>query len=137
MAAIPHVYLDSGLTTQFNDSTPLTLQAVNGSAATGSVYVGTPTSGNQIQAASDPGTDQITMSIVDSSAGSGVEAAHIKLALSEAGLDSATGGAALNLGATISHGTPVRVWYRWTNSTGSGTSTEISLQLSARVESAA
>ena len=194
MAAIDHVYLDASLTTQFDDAThTLDLEAVDSSSADGSFYVGTPTSGNKVEAASDPGVDPIVCSIVHAVAewsaseailanderrptthngyvyeaqGSGTtggseptwpttiggtvadngitwecvragpDEEDIKVALSSGGLDGATGGASLNVATTINYGSPVQVFHRWTNDSGSGTSTDISLQLSARAESA-
>lgn len=138
MAAIDHVYKDAGLTEQFDSATDtLGAQALNGSSGDGVFYVGTPTTGNVIQAASDPGVDPIEVTPADAAGGSGVEASHIKLALSSAGLASAVGGAALSLGPTINGGAAnaVAVHYRWTNSVGTGTYTEISLEITARVES--
>ena len=139
MALIDHMYLDAGLTDQFDDSSDtLGAQAVNGSSGDGVFYIGDPDDTIKIQAQSDPGVDPITVSIADSAAGSGVETTHIKLALSSAGLDSATGGASLSAGTTINGGSAnaVPIHYRWTNSTGAGVSTEISLSVVARVESA-
>lgn len=138
MATIDHVYLDADLTDQFDDSVDtLGAFALNGSSGDGVFYVGVASATRKIQAASDPGTDQIAVSIADSDAGTGVDAADIKLALSSAGLDAATGGASLNLGATINGGSAnaVAVHYRWTNDTGNSTYSDISLSLVARVES--
>jgi len=133
MALIDYVYNDVGLTDQFDDSTDtLIAQAVNGSSGTGVFYIGTPTSGNKLQLAESegtPGVDSIEVSIVDASAGSGVEATHIKIATSKAGLSSATGGAAVGVAVEIPYGSPQPVWYQWDNSVGSGDYTEISLQI--------
>jgi len=135
MALIQHVYHDAAMSTQFDDSTDtLGAMAVNGTSGKGVFYVGTPESGNKLQDATNPGVDPIELSIVDASAGSGVEASHIKLALSEAGLSSATGGAALSLGTSIAGGTGLAVHYQWDNSVGDSTYTEISLLLSSRIE---
>lgn len=139
MALIDHVYKDAGLTQQFDDAVDtLTAYAINGSSGDGVFYVGTPNAANQIQANSDPGIDPITVSITDTAPGTGVEATHIKLALTQGGLDTAIGGLALNLAATILGGAvnAVPVFYRWDNSTGSGTSTEITIDIVARLESA-
>jgi hypothetical protein len=129
MAIYDYIYTDAGLNTKF-DTTLHTLgaRAVNGGApGDGVFYIGHPT--ETVEAASDPGIDPITVSISDASVGSGVEASAIKLALSSAGLDSATGGAALSAGVTISPGAgnAAAVHYRWTNTTGAGSYTEISL----------
>ena len=140
MTIIANVYKDAALTEAFDDATDFAFaQAVNGSSGDGSFWVGTPTATNKLEAASDPGVDPIEIAIADGSPGGGVEATHIKLALTEAGLDTATGGAALSLGAQIlgGAGNAVRVWYRWTNSTGGGESTEITFEKTAIDESAA
>jgi hypothetical protein len=135
MALIDHVYNDIGLADQFDDATDtLNAAAINGSTGRGHFYVGTPTSGNKIQAASDPGTDPIQVTIVDAAAGTGVDELDIKLATSEGALGSAVAGDPLNLPATINYGTPVAVWFEWDNSVGSGTYTEISLEIVARIE---
>lgn len=142
MATIDHVYLDAGLTDQFDDAADtLDAFALNGESGDGVFYVGIPDAAasptRKIQDATNPGVDNIVVSIADSAPGSGVEASHIKLALTSAGLDSAVAGDPLNLGATIQSkpANAVPVHYRWTNSTGSGTSTEISLSVSDRIES--
>ena len=137
MALIPHVYLDAGLTDQFDDATDtLPAQAVNAASGTGSFWVGTTTATNKIQDATNPGIDQLVASITDSAPASGVETTDIRLALSEAGLAGATPGASLNIGATILGGSAnaVRVWYQWDNIVGAGTYTEISLNISDRIE---
>ena len=139
MALVPHVYLDVGLTDQFDDATDsLGASAINGGQGDGVFYFGDPDAAIKIQADSAPGIDPIAVSITDSAPGSGVEATHIKLATSQAGLGSATGGAPLNLPATVNGGVgnAVAVWYRWENSAGGGTYTEISIDIVARVESA-
>lgn len=86
-------------------------------AVDASAWFGSNVSGKQLQAASDPGTDPVQVSIVDAASGSGVEVAHVKLALSQAGLAGATAGAALPIGTTIPAGSPVQVWVRVTSPT--------------------
>lgn len=137
MAAVPNVFKDAGLTEPFDDATDtLGAVAVNGSSDTGVFYVGNADSAVMLQASSDPGVDSIVVSIVDASPGGGVEAAHIKLAISSGGLSSATAGASLNIGETIlgGVGNAVSVHYQWDNSVGSGTYTEISLGIVALAE---
>lgn len=136
MALIDHIYLDAALNDQFDDATDtLGAAAVNGQSGDGYFFVGDPDPAIAIKAASNPGTDNITLEILDSASGSGVEKTHIKLAISQAALDSATGGADLSIGQSIPGGdsNAVQVWYRWDNSTGSD-SAEISLSIVARVE---
>lgn len=135
MSLIPYAYNDIGLTDQIDDaSDTLGAQAVNGASGDGVFYIGTPTSGNRLQDAASPGSADITVSIVDADAN--VDAADIKLALTSAGLDSATGGASLALGTQIVYGSPVAVHYRWANDAGGSTYTGMSLQRSAVIESA-
>jgi hypothetical protein len=136
MALIDHVYLDAGLTDQFDDATDtLGASAINGGSGDGVFWVGIPATDQMLQAASDPGIDQLVVSIVDDDDQTGVDATDIKLALSAAGLDSATAGASLNLGATILGGSAnaVPVYYRWANGTGAGVYTDISLSIVERV----
>ncbi len=139
MALIDHVYLDAGLTDQFDDATDtLGASALQGADGDGVFYVGTTVATNKIEAASNPGVDQIAVSIADSAPGGGVEVTDIKLATSQANLGSAVGGAPLNIGTTIAGGVPsaVPVWYRWNNTQGSAVYTEISIEIVPRVESA-
>ena len=140
MALIAHVYKDASLTQQFDDAVDtLGASAINGASDDGVFYVGTPTATNKIEAASNPGIDQIDVVITDANPGTGVEQAHIKLALTNGGLDGAVGGDPLALGAVINGGpgSAVAVHYRWENSVGGAVYTEITLDLDARVESAA
>lgn len=133
MAAVPYVYLDDDLLEQFDSADPLAIGAILGSNGVGYFMVGDPDEDMVLEANSDPGIDPITVSIVDSAPGGGVEASHIKLALSEAGLASATAGASLSLGASIDSGAAnaVKVWVQWANSTGGVPSTQISLSIVA------
>ena len=139
MALIEHVYLDPGLSNQFDDATDtLGAGALPGGTGDGVFYVGTPNAANQVQAASEPGVDPIVVSIVDATPGADVEVADIKLAASQVDLGSAVPGASLSLGPTIAGGqvTAKPVWYRWTNNEAGGVYTDISLEIVPRVESA-
>lgn len=132
MALVPYVYKDAALTQQFDDAIDqLGAEALNGSSGDGSLYYGSPNAAIKIQADSDPGVDPINVSIVDASPGSGVEAAHIRLALSQAGLAGATPGAPVSLGDTVLGGVAnaVRLWWRWDNSIGGADNIEISLSI--------
>lgn len=95
-------YADPALTTTLS-SLALTTLLDGGSASPVSavVYFGKPTAGRQITPASG---SQITITPVDATSASGLSASAVKLALSESGLATATGGAALNIGATRSSG---------------------------------
>ena len=132
MADLDYIYHDIALTNQFDDATDfLEAEAPNGDDGDMKFYVGTPNAGKKLVAASDPGVDDIVVSIVDASPGSGVEASHIKLALTQSGLNSASAGASLDIGVEVAYGSPKEVWYRWSNSVGSDDYTEISLQVAA------
>jgi hypothetical protein len=93
----------------------------------------------KVEADSDPGVDQITISITDSSPGSGHEATAVKLALTEAGLATATGGAALDVGTSVNSGAAnaVEVWVRVADVVGSlATDTTLGLTTNEVIESA-
>lgn len=95
-------------------------------------YLGCPDSGYRFRANSDPGVDDITLSIVDGAPSTGQPATAIKLATTQAGLSTATGGAALDLGATILSGASnaVEVWVQFDDATTAvGTDSSISLAL--------
>lgn len=102
-----------------------------GSAETAGAY--------QVEADSDPGVDQIEVSITDSAPSTGHAASAVKLALLQSGLSGATGGAALDLGTTIESGSAnaVEFWVRVTDAVGSlATSTELGLTTNDIVETA-
>jgi hypothetical protein len=117
----------------------LTSLSIAGSPTTQdfTVYFGATATGLKVEANSDPGNDQITVSIVDADPGNGHEAAEIKLALTEAGLDTATGGADLDLGTSITSGTSNKktIWIRATNAEGSYYDLNLSLAINELVES--
>jgi hypothetical protein len=92
------------------------------------------------QAYSNPGTDDIVVSVVDAAVGSGHEADEITLSVDAAGLDTNTAGASLSLGVQllsgVSNAQPIHV--RVENAvTGVGDSTELTLSWVATVDSAA
>lgn len=102
------------------------------------VFFGSPTPGKTLRTAVSPGTNQITVSPVDAVAGSGAEAAQIKLALTAGGLDTAVGGAALSIGAELTSGTggAVAIFVRTEEgSQAVGTSADLQLTTNAVVES--
>ncbi len=69
------------------------------------VYLLSESTGLVGEADSDPGVDDILVSIADTGTGSGAEAENFKLASTSGGLNSATPGADLNLGNTLTSGT--------------------------------
>lgn len=96
-------------------------------------YLGNSAAGYIFQAASDPGVDPITLSVVDAVPASGQPASAIKLATTQAGLASATGGADLELAATLLSGSvnAVQIWVQFDDATATvATDNNISLALS-------
>lgn len=96
-------------------------------------YLGNADAGYIFQAASDPGVDPITLSVVDAVPASGQPASAIKLATTQAGLAGAVGGADLELAATILSGAvnAVQIWVQFDDATAAvATDTDISLALS-------
>lgn len=95
------------------------------------LWLGDPDSSFQYQADSDPGTDQITISFVDSDPGNGHETTELKVATTQAGLDTATAGASLNIGLTLLSGASnaQELWFRVNDATATvGTDTTLSAQ---------
>lgn len=134
-------FLDAGLTQPASSGMTIN-QADDGS--TGAVDVqlwfGSTASGKKAQADSNPGVDNIVISIADSAPGTGQATSAVKLALTEGGLDTATAGAALDLGVTqVLSGTSnaVSLWARIQASLLTiGTYTDLSLQTVSLFESA-
>lgn len=135
MATTWKFYADAGLTSELAS---LELpQSTGGPAAETVIWFGSIASGKQAQNAADPGTDPILLSVVDANSGGGLPVTAIRLALSYAGLDSATPGAALNLGSTLSSGAgnKVAVYVRADSAAGTpATFTDLSLQTSLLLE---
>lgn len=101
------------------------------------VYFGSTSTDKQLQSSVTPGTDPLQVTVSDA-AGGGVAVGDIKLALSSIGLDSATGGAALNIGTTILSGSAnaVPVFVRLTSAlTTIGNYDDVSLSVADWVES--
>lgn len=126
------IYTDAALTTEFTGTLSFT-QNVDGSTGRQDVqlWLGSTSAGKTLQAQSNPGVDQIALSVVDSAPASGHPASEVKLALTQGGLAGATGGASLDLGTAIASGVgnAVTFWIGVTDSTGVvGTSTELSVQ---------
>ncbi len=137
MAITLGFHSDSGLTDPLASLN--VTQADDGSAPAVDrvVYLGSTAAGKLFQAASDPGVDDIVVSIADSGAGSGVEAAHVKLALSAGGLDTAVAGDPLPIGAGLLSGSAsaVAIHVRVdTPAMASGTYTDIGLATNTLIE---
>ena len=138
MAITFKFYSDAALTTLA--SVPLTFSQTEPTPTPEDkvVYFGSVASGKTIEATSDPGVDQIAISIVDAASGSGSPATDIKLSLTLGGLASATAGAPLNIGTQVLSGTSnaKSIYIRVLDSTGTvGTNTDLSLQTNNVTES--
>jgi hypothetical protein len=137
MAVTWQFYSDAGLTV------PLTTLSAQQSSAGGAVdsliYFGSAASGKSLQASSSPGVDPIQITPTDADGGGvNLAATAVKLALSAGGLTSATGGAALTVGTTLTSGTggAVPVYVRLDSGTSTlGTYTDLSLDTNALIES--
>lgn len=116
MATTWKLYHDSALTNPVESGDTAAFTAIAGGGDDLQLWYGSTNPDVQIQATSDPGVDPITLTPV--AYGSGQPTSSIKLALSQAGLASATGGAALTVGTTLTSGSAnaVSVWVRWTAS---------------------
>lgn len=133
MAASLKLYTDPALANELIGNITIS-QNTDGSTGDvdGVIYLGSVETSKTFQAASDPGADQITVSIVDSNVSPGLtpEATDIKLATSNAGLDAAVAGDPLNIGTTLISGVgnQVAIHYRViTPTAASGSYTELSL----------
>jgi hypothetical protein len=136
MAGTFKFYTDAGLVTALSTSLKASGASTDfriwfGSAETEDAY--------KVEADSDPGVDQIEISITDSAPSTGHAASAVKLALTEGGLATATGGAALDIGTSVNSGAAnaVEVWVRVADAVGSlATSTELGLTTNTLIESA-
>jgi hypothetical protein len=102
------------------------------------IYFGSPTTSpnTKVQAASDPGVDQIAVSITDISVGSGQEAANITLSDS-ADFSGKTPGDPLNLGVEVIDGVgnAAEIHIRFRDSNGAvSTSVELGITTNALFE---
>lgn len=124
-------YNDSGLTSLATSLGVAQANDGNSPAVDRVVYLGSTVAGKKFQVASNPGVAALTVSISDSAVGSGVEAAHVKLALSAAGLNSATAGNPVSVGTQIlsGAGNAVPIYVRVdTPALPNGTYTDLSLE---------
>lgn len=123
-------YSDAALTTPVTARLPFVQPVASPVAVDRLVYFGSPLAGRMCQASSDPGVDPVVISITDANAGSGSPAGDLRLALTVGGLDTAIGGAALDLPETINSGVSgaVAVYMRVLDSThASGVNNDLSL----------
>lgn len=123
-------YTDAGLTTPFTGTFVATQKSDGSSPMTKmQLWLGNTVASRSLQRESNPGVDQVRITVVDANPASGHPASDGYLALTSVGLDSAVGGAALNLGTAIASGVgnAVTFWVGLKDSTHVvGTSTEIS-----------
>ncbi len=102
-------------------------------------FLGSLGSSVKIEANSNPGVDNITISVADSDGGNNHETTEIKLATTQGGLTAATPGAALTVGTVVNSGAAndFEFWVRVTNAVATvGTITELSITTNALKESA-
>lgn len=130
MATSLKFFSDSGLTTEITSVTINQLADGTTGNVDKLVYLGSNEAASTFEATSDPGVDDIEISIEDSDPGNGIEDSNIKLALSLGGLDSATAGDPLSLGTSLDGGvanaTPVYI--RSDTPVLASSSTEITLE---------
>lgn len=137
MALTFKVFSDAALTTEQTGALVAT-QNVDGSTPPiefqlwfGSLgSAGGDTTDRKVQADSDPGVDNIVLSVGDIDPGNGHEVAEVKLATTQGGLAGATGGVDLALSPTINSGSvnAVEFWAQVDDATATvGTVTELSV----------
>lgn len=132
-------YKDAGLTQLFNPATDK-IGPVKNPPEYFALWLGSPTSGETLQAASNPGTDQLTATIVDASPGIGLEASDVSLAaaIDQTSLDAATPGTPLSVGTTVSGGVanaqPIGIKVDFAAG-GAAYDVAVSIQLNTAVES--
>ncbi len=140
------LYTDSALTTEFGGTLQFAHKAdFSDNPQDGVLYYGNideDPGDNQVmqqEALSNPGVDDIAVSIVDADVGSGHEADEITLALTAAALDTNVAGASLVLGTTLLSGVSeaVEVHYRVANAVDTpSVSSELSLSWTETVDTA-
>jgi hypothetical protein len=120
-------YLDSGLTQPITGNV-----SVSEGSSDFRFYLGSTSSAVKLQDATNPGVDDMYVSIVDSAPGSGPEVTWVKLALTQAGLATAIAGDPLSIGNTLYGGTSFSLpfWVRISNTlSGVASSTELSAKV--------
>lgn len=122
-------FTNAGLTLVFGGTLTIP-QNVDGSSGPVDTqfWLGSTASGKTLQADSDPGVDQIVISVTDSSPSTGNPTTDVKLSTTQGELASATPGEPLNLGTSVLSGvgTAQTFWIRVEDSTNVvGVSTEL------------
>lgn len=129
-------FSDSGLSTAAARMTAL--QASDGTAPPVDVvaYLGDPDGSRIWKTASDPGVDDIVVSIEDAESGTSLLPSVVRMALAQEGLDSATPGESLTIGTTVDGGSAnaVAVWLRFdSNVFAAGIYDNLSLAVNALI----
>jgi hypothetical protein len=131
-------YHDAALTQEINIGAKLTGTHVVGATdpTDKTIYLGSTTTGNKLQAVSSPGTDPVVVSVADANAGTGAPASEFRLSLSPI-TGAETPGASLTLSHTLLSGVAnaVPIYTRRTSALGvAGAYSDITLQTNAVVE---
>lgn len=140
MATTFAFFHDAALTTEVTAADPIDVTALSpGGAATDvQLWFGSTTADVQVQANSDPGVDDIEISIADSDGvGAGNATTACKLATSQVGLGAAVAGDPLTIGPTLTGGVAnaMPFWLRVTNAqTVVGVYTDLSLATNTLIE---
>ena len=133
MATSFKFFHDAALTSEVTSANPIQISHVypGGAASDVQLWLGCTDAALQTEADSDPGVDDIEISISDADGGgTGNASTAVKLATSQGGLAGATAGAALAIGPRISGGVAgaFAFWLRFTNAaTAAGAYTDIGL----------
>lgn len=139
--AIVNFYSDTNLTTLLTSPMEFS-QNIDGTSGDldAVFYFGDPSSSVSIYAASNPGVDQITVSIADTtnSAGNGPQVLDVKLALTSGGLATAIAGASLDVGTSIAGGIAgkksIHIRMHTPTTSVAGTFTELSISSNPTVK---
>ena len=126
-------YSDAALTQAVTSVTAEQHQDGSSDPVVREVWLGDPEADFLIQDSTNPGVDDIEVSITDTTPGSGHEATEVKLATSEAGLLTAVAGDPLVIGTSQNSGTAgaVHIWIQIDDATGTeGSATELGLACS-------
>jgi hypothetical protein len=129
-------FTDSGLSTPAARMSAL--QASDGTAPPVDLvaYFGDLDASRVWKAASDPGVDDIVVTVFDSEGGESLLPSVIRLATTQVGLDTATPGAELNIGPSVDGGSAnaITIWLRFdTNVFDAGLYDNLSLAVNALV----
>ena len=132
MAFSLKIYTDAALTAELTGNL-VSRQNVDGSTppVETQLWLGSTVATSTFQASSDPGVDNISLSVLDADPGNGHETTEVKLATAQGGLAGAVAGDPLDLGLQISGGVvnAVPFWIQVDDATATlGTSTELSVQ---------